>query len=137
MATFSVSQVAKMLGCGKSTVTRAIKTGRVSANRRDDGGYEIDGAELARVYGLTPETLEASQKGVPMVQVTTPAETTETASRLAALDAEVAGLKALLAEVRDSRDQWRQQAERLALAAPTPAAPVPPPPRSWWRRLAG
>jgi hypothetical protein len=27
--------------------------------------------------------------------------------RLAALDAEVTGLRELLAEVRDSRDQWR------------------------------
>jgi len=51
-------------------------------------------------------------------------------------------MKDMLAEVRQSRDDWKAQAERLALAAPIPApAPLPAPPpgqrRPWWRRLAG
>jgi predicted flap endonuclease-1-like 5' DNA nuclease len=50
--------------------------------------------------------------------------------RLATLEAEIKGMKELLTEVRDSRDQWRQQAERLALTGPTER-------RSWWRRVVG
>ena len=52
-----------------------------------------------------------------------------------------------LAEVRQSRDDWKAQAERLALAgaaytapAPTPSlvpAPAEPDLRRPWRRLAG
>ncbi len=76
--------------------------------------------------------------------------------RLAALDAEVKGLKELLAEVRVSRgdlrqerDTWRSQAERatLALTVPKPeaeramlalTAPKPKPKRRpSWRRLVG
>ena len=56
-------------------------------------------------------------------------------------------MKDMLVEVRQSRDDWKAQAERLALAAPvpTPAPETPPPPpaplherrRSWWRRMVG
>jgi hypothetical protein len=47
-------------------------------------------------------------------------------------------MKDMLAEVRQSRDDWKAQAERLALQAPAPipaAAPLQAPRRPWWRRL--
>ena len=50
-------------------------------------------------------------------------------------------LKATLAEMRqqrdnmrEQRDKWETQAQRLALAAPKPAAP-PATPMTWWRWL--
>jgi hypothetical protein len=67
----------------------------------------------------------------------------ELATRLALAEAEVQSLKDMLTEVRQSRDDWKAQAERLALAAPIiPPAPPPRPlpaveqARPWWRRLA-
>jgi hypothetical protein len=61
--------------------------------------------------------------------------TDELAVKLAASEAELTGLKALLAEVkanrenlRQDRDDWRGRAERL-LAGPQRQA--------WWRRLVG
>lgn len=140
-----------MTGLGKTTLTRAIKAGKLSAARRDDGSYEIDPSELARVYDVRPETPETVAEGVAVVRHETPAETAsdpEVTARLAALDAEVAGLKALLSEVRQSRDDWRDQAARLALvkpaevvAPPVPApAPEPAPVPLWHalrRRLVG
>ena len=149
----SLGQAARLADTSKTTLTRAIKAGRLSATRRDDGGYEIDPAELSRVFTVTPETLEtvtvasnvahrvtpASDPGVTPV---TPGLDAETAARLATAEAEVAGLRALLAEVKASRDEtradrdhlradrdgWRERAERLLAA---------PPSRPWWRRLVG
>lgn len=134
MATFSVGQAARLVGCGKTTITRAIKSGRLSAERLEDGSYQIDGSELMRVYSITVETLEQSRETVTAVHHATPPVTPVTpdvTARLAALDAEVKGLRELLSEVKDSRDQWRMQAERLALMAPDQK------PRSWWRRVVG
>ena len=47
---FSLSQAAKETGKGKSSIHRAVKSGRLSAQRRDDGTYSIDAAELFRAF---------------------------------------------------------------------------------------
>ena len=46
----SAKQAAQRVGKSTPTITRAIKNGRLSANRNDKGGYEIDPSELFRVY---------------------------------------------------------------------------------------
>ena len=59
----SLGQAARLVRTSKTTLTRAIKAGRLSATRRDDGGYQIDPADLARVYELataTPVTVPAT-----------------------------------------------------------------------------
>jgi hypothetical protein len=46
----SLGQAAKETGMDKSTISRAIKSGKLSATRKENGGYEIDPAELFRVF---------------------------------------------------------------------------------------
>jgi excisionase family DNA binding protein len=135
----TLGQAARLTGTSKTTLTRAIKAGRLSAARQEDGSYRIDPAELHRVYEVKPETPATVTATGDVVHRTTPTgegdatpETPDVTARMASLDAEVKGLRELLAEVKESRDQWRQQAERLALTGPaTPAR------RPWWKRLAG
>jgi excisionase family DNA binding protein len=43
----TLGQAAKVTGLGKTTLTRAIKRGHLSATRREDGSYAIDPSELA------------------------------------------------------------------------------------------
>ena len=52
MAELTLGQAARLCGRGKTTLTRAIRSGRLSASRRDDGGYLINVAELERVFPL-------------------------------------------------------------------------------------
>jgi hypothetical protein len=145
MAPVTLGQAARLTGLGKTTITRAIKAGKLSASRREDGSYEIDPSELSRVYSVrleTPETV--TQSGHAAHQATLSAtpreghETPDVTARLATLEAEVRGLKDLLTEVRQSRDEWKDQASRLVLALPPPDQTKPElPHRPWWRRLAG
>ena len=58
MAPVTLGQAARLTGLGKTTITRAIKAGKLSASRREDGSYEIDPSELSRVYSVGPETPE-------------------------------------------------------------------------------
>lgn len=54
--TLSLSAAAKHVGKSKTTLTRAIKSGKLSATRHEDGSYSIDPAELSRVYTMRPVT---------------------------------------------------------------------------------
>lgn len=76
---FSLSAAAKAAGKGKSTIHNAIKSGRLSARREEDGTYKIDASELARVFTLNvpmnsqlddPEPLpEPHREGSAVLQV--------------------------------------------------------------------
>jgi excisionase family DNA binding protein len=135
MASLSLREAAEQAGTSKSTIWRAIKSGRMSATRLDDGGFAIDPAELFRVF--QPQQSEqrlTRQDAKPVALAAERPATDETALRLAALDAEVKGLRDLLAEVKANRDElrldrdeWRGRAERLVTDQRRP----------WWRRLAG
>ena len=128
MASLSLRDAAEQAGTSKSTIWRAIKAGRLSATRTDDGGFAIDPAELFRAFA--PERPSERVAGQDATPLTPDAERPAThgtgggidelAVKLAAAEAELAGLKALLAEVRSSRDElredrdaWRGRAERL------------------------
>jgi hypothetical protein len=144
----SLGKAAKLAGVGKSTLTRAIKAGRLSASRRDDGSYEVDVAELSRVYSIRPETPETVAQSSPVVHHATPPETPrdpEVTARLAALEQEVKGLRELLDEVkasreelRQERDQWREQAAEVKrITGPKDESATEPMLRAWLRRLVG
>ena len=46
----SVQEAADEVGVNKTTIWRAVKSGKLSATQDGDGQYQIDPAELARVY---------------------------------------------------------------------------------------
>lgn len=47
----------KLTGLGRSSLQKAIKTGKLSASRGSSGAWEVEVAELQRVYALKlPET---------------------------------------------------------------------------------
>lgn len=117
----SLSQAAKATGKSKSTINRAIKSGRLSAKRNDNGSYSIDAAELSRAFQIEPS------KGSEWHNPEPPLEP----AKIAALEAENAALHAALDrerealdEMRTDRDAWKHQATAL-LAAPSKR-------RSWW-----
>jgi excisionase family DNA binding protein len=130
MPGLSLREAAQQARTSKSTILRAIQSGRLSAARTDDGGYAIDPAELFRVYPPRSEAVAADQSaGQPAGQAATapaPDGTTELRIRNAQLEAGFNALKAILEaekkhaeEIREDRDRWAAQAERLALPAPS------------------
>jgi excisionase family DNA binding protein len=144
MPSLSLREAAELARTSKSTIWRAIKSGRMSATRTDDGGFAIDPAELFRVF----------QPGQPEQRSAGQDATGETALRDSGLERELQQLRDALAAMREDRDAtrvdrdaWRDLArkegderrdlaQRLALAAPIAApAPTPAQRRSWfWRK---
>jgi ABC-type amino acid transport substrate-binding protein len=107
---------AQACGINRSTVLRAIKSGKISATKDElTGAWLIEPAELHRLY---PPVAAPEANAVAVPKDATP-------------DALVAELRAQLAEMRQQRDAWQGIAERLAL--PKPQAP-PPARWRWFRR---
>ena len=125
----SLREAATAAGVSKSTIQRAIKSGRLSATRTDDGGYAIDPAELHRVYparngGDAARTDAAGQDATAM------------------LEAELASLRELLRradreadDLRADREAWRAQAENASATVRQLTDQRERP--SWWKRLTG
>jgi predicted site-specific integrase-resolvase len=47
---YTLGDAAKAVGKSKTTLHRAIKSGRISAKKSEDGSYSIDPSELHRVF---------------------------------------------------------------------------------------
>ncbi len=126
MAGLSLREAAQLAKTSKSTILRAIQSGRLSATRTDDGGYSIDPAELCRVYPPRPDAPDQSADQSAGQGATGLSDAaTELRIRNAQLEAGFNALKAILEaekkhleEIREDRDRWAAQAERLALPAP-------------------
>ncbi|WP_299855385.1 hypothetical protein [uncultured Roseobacter sp.] len=111
--TLSANQAAKEAGVAKKTLLEAIKTGRMSASKNDKGHWQIDPAELFRVF---PKT------GIEPVTETDTHPPQKTIGN-SALEVEVKMLREqlefkdeILAEIRQERDDWKGQAKTLLIA---------------------
>ena len=64
MAKLSANRAAKEAGIAKKTLLEAINSGRLTASKNDKGHWEIDAAELFRVYPKNgyPPVLETGKK---------------------------------------------------------------------------
>jgi hypothetical protein len=109
---FSMGEAARQAGVSKATIHRAIKAGKLSAAKKNDGSYVIDPAELFRAYPSVKqaETVTARRSVTPHE---IPPETPD-------MVRENAMLRERIDELKEERDAWRNQAERLLLAAPIP-----------------
>jgi len=54
----TLGSAARATGVSKSTIYRAVKSGKLSAMRNEDGEYAIDPAELHRVYAPVAQRVE-------------------------------------------------------------------------------
>lgn len=54
---YTAGQAAKAVGKNIATITRAIKSGKISASKEVDGAWCIDPAELHRVFPIAPQDL--------------------------------------------------------------------------------
>ena len=124
MAMLSLLEAAKEVGKSKSSIWRAAKSGALSVTKNDAGQFMVDSSELFRVF----QAKRSEPRGVTQdaaVHVTHEAD--DTLVRLAVYEAKLEALQAMVQELRQSRDHWQAQAERLALTAPIAVSPAPSP----------
>jgi peptidoglycan hydrolase CwlO-like protein len=98
----TLGEAAKVSTVTKSAISKAIKSGRMSAVKDEKGYYKIDPAELFRVFpadtGNSQATVESIQK--------------ETGKETSSLQATVEYLRELLGEIKSERDDLRQRLDK-------------------------
>ena len=101
---------AKAVGKTKSTITKAIASGKLSAIKNDNGAWEIDASELYRVYPPTPlETVEIEHND-------TLKEMGGNSKEIQALERLLKAAEEQLTDVKADRDEWRKQANQLLIS---------------------
>jgi hypothetical protein len=110
---YTLGEAAKATGKSKAAISKAIKSGRVSARKDETGTFHIDPSELHRVY---PPAASSEQRET---HVNTPERTNidgtirELQARLEAAHERLSDKEAVIADLREDRDRWRQQASAL------------------------
>ncbi len=137
MSFLTLGLAAKATGKQKSTILDAIRSGRLSASRNELQQWQIDPAELFRVYPAQPKTErqetpeQQAEHPTPFVKILEK-EREERERERRQLESQINDLKA-------DRDRWQQQAERITLLLThqqqqPPAETARP---GFWRRLFG
>jgi excisionase family DNA binding protein len=134
----TIKQAAEATGKSKATILRAIQAHRISATKDDvSGAWMTDPAELHRVFPpVANDAWNAVQdQGEPGSVMRR--ELAMMQQRLEEFqherERERTDKDAVIADLREDRDRWRTQAEKLLLtdqraAAATEALVTPPPP---------
>lgn len=132
---YSANQAAAATGKNVATITRAIKSGKLSATKDDAGAWRIDGAELSRVFPLRSQALQSpdAQKHANPPQSITQPEDNVLREELATLRERAKADSRLLEEranhIADLQKRLDRAEDRLALGAPPV---INTKRRSWW-----
>ena len=106
----TLAQAAAITGMARSSVLRAIKRGAITGSRNPDGTWLVDQAELARAFPVNAQGAQQLAHPDPVAAV-----------KLEAAQQRIADLERALADMRGERDDWKSQAQRLALPNAHPA----------------
>lgn len=147
---YTAGEAAKAVGKNIATITRAIKSGKISASKDESGAWRIDPSELHRVFPPIAQELhkQQMQENATPAQEPYPSNDAHLQEELSTLRERVRSQDQLLADradqIADLRARLdREGEERRQLAAVlsdqrppatshTPSETGPSVPRSWW-----
>lgn len=127
MATVSMTKGAELAGVSKGTVSKALKSGRLSYAEKTDNGYLIDTSELFRVFPpKQPETVEPTRPETGKGNVETLVETEGLRREIELLREQLRDRDGVVDDLRrrlDQSDEERREAQARViglLAGPGP-----------------
>lgn len=118
--TYTLGQAATATGKSKSTIQRAIESGKISGSKDNNGHYALDPSELHRVY---PPVASATVAQPAPSNDTQPQNATEEHPRNSEIleekiknrDEKIAFYENQIDELKIERNDWKEQAQRLAI----------------------
>ena len=110
---YTLGEAAKATGMSKATISKAIKSGRISASKDETGTFRIDPSELHRVYPPTVSNRHEETHISTVSEHSNDSLIRELQARLEAAQERLADKESVIADLREDRDKWRQQATTL------------------------
>ena len=144
----TLGQAAEECGVNKSTLSRWIQKGRISAEPQEDGSFLIDASELNRIKELQQQAVARNGSGNPSMQrLETPYATPVSQLEVDMMREQIQVLRQereqdrrqhekTVEDLRQDRDAWRVQAEKQTLLL-THAQQPPVQKATLWQRLFG
>ena len=104
---YSAGQAAEATGLAKSTITKAIASGKISAVKNTGGAWEIEVSELHRVF--------PPKQTKPDIEQTATATESQLKHEIELLKNKIEHAQEQLEDIREDRDAWRNQANTLLI----------------------
>ena len=119
MAKVGAQRAAELTGKSKSTIQRAMNSGKLSYELDANNRRIIDVSELERVFGLAKKEVESSSASVE-AEVQKAADMLEMERikmRVRMLEDQLDTAKEQIEDLKGQRDQWQRQAQQVLLTS--------------------
>ena len=128
---YTAGQAAKAVGVATATITRALKSGKISGQKNDNGAWVIDPAELHRVFlPIAPQ-----EPKMPFVKNdASHRERIESLTESDATQREIQILREALKDAREDRDKMARYGGTSLHRSPKHAIEEKPNRWKLWRR---
>ncbi|MBM1558802.1 helix-turn-helix domain-containing protein, partial [Sulfitobacter mediterraneus] len=102
---YTLGEAAKATGKSKATISKAIKNGKISASKGENGAYKIDPSELFRVYEPNGKTEQDETPQTPGVNTDSSVDFKLLEAKLEAVEQRLQDKEEQLLDMRDQRDR--------------------------------
>ena len=123
MAKVGAQRAAELTGKSKSTIQRAMNSGKLSYEKDTNNRRIIDVSELERVYGLANAGSSAQGTGVgagaqaELEKAKQMLEMERLQMRIKVLEAQLEVAEKMVEDLKDQRDNWQRQAQQVLITS--------------------
>lgn len=120
MAKVGVQRAVELTGKSKSTIQRAMNSGKLSFTKSDSNRRLIDVSELERVFGVkeaTAVTSPTSNVEAELQKAKDILETERMKMRIRTLEDKLHVAETQIEDLKSQRDQWQKQAQQVLITS--------------------
>jgi chromosome segregation ATPase len=119
MAKVGAQRAAELTGKSKSTIQRAMKSGKISFELDHNNRRVIDVAELERAFGLVPQNNGSTADNVEseLQKAKEMLEAERLRMRIKLLEEQLDSAKEQIDDLKGQREQWQKQAQQVLLTS--------------------
>lgn len=117
MAKVGAQRAAVLTGKSKSTIQRAMKSGKLSFELDQNNRRIIDVSELERVFGIQKQEEKTETKKVDQSAIDAAVEKERMAMQIKMLEQQLSSAKENLDDLKDQRDKWEKQASQVLITS--------------------